>query len=84
MPWCCSSRSVLGWETSGHHLIDCIREEALLGGSEMKGSGFYLAKKHDGITSSFVATGTNLITSYSMNWAEGGIESTGTQSVSFS
>ena len=53
-------------------------------GSEMKGSGFYLAKReNDGMTSSFVAVRTNLIPSYSRTCA-GGIESTVSEPVSLS
>ena len=42
----------------------------------MKGTNLYLARKgSDGITSSFVATRTNLFPSHNRTHAEGGIES---------
>ena len=44
--------------------------------SYLKGSGLYLPKRvSDGISSCFVATKTNLIPSYSLTQAGGGMES---------
>ena len=49
----------------------------------MERSGLYLAKRGcDEITSSFVATGTNLLPSFSLTQAEGGMPSVGSESVS--
>ena len=45
-------------------------------GSEMKTSGLYIAKRgSNNITSSFAAVRTNLIPSYSLTYAEIGMES---------
>ena len=49
----------------------------------MKGSGLYVAKREcDKITSSSVATTTNLLPSFSMTHAEGGMARFGSKSVS--
>ena len=52
-------------------------------GSEMKGSGLYIAKRgSNGITSCCAATRTNLIPSYGLNHAGGGMVSIKSESVS--
>ena len=70
------------WRQLDIRLIDYPQEEAEEVANAMKGTSLYLAKRgSDGITSPFVAMRTNLLFLYSLTPADGGMESTGSESV---
>ena len=76
MWWRTSYHSSLGSETTGIYLVKAYKRRVEQVCSKMKGSVMYLADGgRAGTTSSLAAKKTNLVPSYSLTHAKGGMES---------